>query len=241
MYPRVVAVAVALAGGCKDDPRRGVAHAEPVDHEATEAAPLAPPCDGCTLDIPASDREIPLLVVMHGDRETASIAADRWREVTKARGWALLSLQCPVSEGCKDSWWQWSGDPGWVTRQVETVLGEAPIDRSRVFLIGWSGGGSYIGMYAQHWDSTFAAVVIHGGGQAPIKDDCPTRPLPAYFLVGDQNPAHGAAKQLRAYLEGCGEEVIWDLVEGADHRHEDAALDHNKGDVILDWLERRPR
>jgi hypothetical protein len=87
----------------------------------------------------------------------------------------------------------------------------------------------------------FAAVVIHGGGVPPRDPTCIDRPLPAYFLVGDKNPAHGGARRLRDYLEGCGQDVEWDLVPGAGHSEEDAALTPQKADAILGWLERQHR
>jgi predicted esterase len=120
------------------------------------------------------------------------------------------------------------------------VAHKIAVDRDRVYLVGWSGGATYIGMNASAWPNEFAAIVIHGGGQPPDDDDCPSH-LPAYFLVGDRNPAFPAAKRLRAYLETCGQEVRWDLVEGADHGDEDAALDANKAHRILGWLDHHRR
>src|SRR5690242_18029219 len=86
----------------------------------THAKP-APPCRGCTLDVPRADGPVPLLVVLHGDRERATTSADRWRAAAKQRGWAVLALQCPVALDCKDSFWQWNGDPKWVLDQVAAV------------------------------------------------------------------------------------------------------------------------
>jgi len=170
----------------------------------------------------------PLVVVLHGDREHARDAAARWRSAVNAHGWALLALDVP--EG--DSWWKWNGDPQWVIDQVAAV--KQPIDREHVYLVGWSGGATYIGMHAQAWQGTFAAVVLHGGGMAPDNTACTT--LPAYFLVGDRNPLHRLAKDLRAYFEGCHAEVTWDLVKGADHEHEKTALTRKKANAILDYL-----
>ena len=65
----------------------------------------------------------------------------------------------------------------------------------------------------------------------------PHRPFPAYFLVGDDNPAHGGSQRLRAYFERCGLDVKWDLVPGANHSQEDDALTPQKADEILRWLE----
>jgi poly(3-hydroxybutyrate) depolymerase len=221
-------------------------HAEMSEPRARPKAPkarahsttsIAAPCEGCALDVPRRHGRVPLLVVMHGDHERASAAADRWRDAARARGWAILSLQCPCES---ESWYKWDGSPKWIRAQVDAVARKIAVDRDRIYLVGWSGGATYIGMNAAAWPNEFAAVVIHGGGQPPDDDACPSH-LPAYFLVGDRNPAFPAAKRLRAYLETCGQEVRWELVEGADHRDEDDALDAGKARKILGWLEHHRR
>jgi len=102
---------------------------------------------GCTLELPAArgthgapDRKLPLLVVLHGDREHARAAAARWRGAAKQRGWAVLALECPVDHGCKDSWWKWNGDPAWVVDQVAAGR-EGGADRSGADLPGGLVGG----------------------------------------------------------------------------------------------------
>jgi poly(3-hydroxybutyrate) depolymerase len=198
-------------------------------HSATS---IAAPCAGCALDVPRRHGRVPLLVIMHGDHERASTAADRWHRAARARGWAVLSLQCPCES---ESWYKWDGSPRWILAQVDSVARKIAVDRDRIYLVGWSGGATYIGMNAAAWPDEFAAVVIHGGGQPPDDTSCPSH-LPAYFLVGDRNPAFPAARRLRAYLQTCGQEVRWDLVRGADHVDEDDALDAGKARRILGWL-----
>ena len=199
-------------------------------------ADASPACKRCTLDMPAShDGDVPLLVVLHGDREHAEAAAARWRGAAKQRGWAVLALECPADQGCKDSWWRWNGDPSWLVDQVAAVVKTAPIDPSRIYLAGWSGGATYLGMHAPAWIPTFAAVVFHGGGHSPGAD-CPARPLPAYFLVGDRNPLHALVKDLRSWFDNCEQHPVWDLVSGGDHDKEERALDRKKALSILDWL-----
>lgn len=205
-------------------------------------AGVPPPCTGCTLELPAAPRaqdapahELPLLVVLHGDRERAPAAAARWRGAARQRRWVVLSLQCPVDHGCKDSWWKWNGDPGWIIDQVAAVARAVPIDPARIYLAGWSGGATYLGMHAPAWTTAFAAVVIHGGGHRPSAG-CPERPLPAYFLAGDRNPFHDQVQDLRGWFDDCRQDVVWDLVRGGDHDKEDRALDRRKALAILDWL-----
>ena len=182
--------------------------------------------------------DVPLLVVLHGDGERATTAAKRWRAATTKRGWKLLSLQCPRAEKCKDSWWKWNGDPRWVREQIAAVKG---VDATRIYAAGWSGGATYLGMRAQAWSDTFAAIVIHGGGMAPTEEACPARPLPAYFLVGDNNPLHHLAVALREYFARCAAAVEWDLVSGAGHLKEHRALHTRKALAILDWLSAHTR
>ena len=192
--------------------------------------------------MPPRTDPIPLIVVLHGNDETAKEAADRWRPAALARGWAVLSLQCPRADGCDERhrWYRWRGDADWVFTQVAEVGRERTLDPTRIYLAGWSGGASYMGLLAADWDRRFAAVVFHGGGQPPRGDDCP-RDLPAYFLVGNKNPAHDAAIRLREYWERCGQETHWDLLDGANHAKEDKALDAVKAMAILEWLDRRAR
>lgn len=197
-------------------------------------------CKGCVVELPPGNDPVPLVVVLHGDRELAPAAAARWHAAVKRRGWALLALQCPTDLGCKDSFWKWDGDPSWVHDQVAALATRRAIDPHRIFVVGWSGGASYLGWRATAWADVFAAIVIHGGGMPPSSDDCATHGPPVYFLVGDKNPLHALAEHLRDYVEACHQEVTWDLVRGADHGREEAALTPRKASAILDWLEARP-
>ncbi|HEY5924931.1 MAG TPA: PHB depolymerase family esterase [Kofleriaceae bacterium] len=207
-----------------------------------DATQNQPPCAGCTLEISASTDPVPLVVVLHGDTDNARERATKWRAAVAKRGWALLSLECPERLGCPDgSWYRWRHDPGWVREQVREVTARHRIDASRIYLVGWSGGATFIGKHLDEWPRMFAATVIHGGGVPPRAADCPDRAFPAYFLVGDKNPAHGAAKRLRAFLEDCKQSVRWDLLLGANHAQEDDALTWAKADQILGWLANRRR
>ena len=192
-------------------------------------------------EAPAGKDPVPLVVVLHGDREHAPAAAARWHAAVKKKGWALLALECPADQGCKDSWWRWDGDPTWIGDQIDAIAKQRAIDRKHVYLVGWSGGGSYMGYRATAWSSRFAALVIHGGGMAPATNDCPDPGLPVYFLVGDRNPLHKLAKALRSYFDSCKQDVVWDLVAGADHEKEESALTAKKAEAILGWLSERSR
>jgi predicted esterase len=198
----------------------------------TSAASAA--CKRCVVELPAKKDPVPLVVILHGDREHANSAAARWHAAVKQRGWALLALECPAELGCKDSFWKWDGDPAWVADQIDVVAKQHAIDRAKIVLVGWSGGASYIGWRATAF-ANVAAIVIHGGGMPPAAADCATTPPPVYFLVGDKNPLHGLAQHLRDYYQTCKAAVTWDVVANGDHGNEEAALTTTKAGAILDW------
>lgn len=195
------------------------------------------PCAGCRAVLPSTTEPVPLLVVLHGDwgHPPAELLSS-WERHALQRGAGVLALSCPRDLGCNGSWWRWDGDPAWVTAQVDALASKHAIDRSRVWLAGWSGGASYIGLRAQDFQRRFAAVVYHGGGIPPADITCAVAPsAPVYFLVGDKNPLHHLALRLRQHHERCTEPVTWNLVAGADHSGEWTALE-SQGGAILAWL-----
>lgn len=199
------------------------------------------PCAGCRLTLPTltTGGPAPLLVVLHGDHQPTATPHEAWTRLAGKRGAGVLTLACPRELGCKGSFWQWDGAPSWVTEQVGKV-DPARVDRARLWLVGWSGGASWIGMHAAEFSRAFAAVVVHGGGVAPADAACAEAKAPVYFLVGDKNPLHALAVRLREHHAACGADVTWDLVRGADHAGEWAAL-ASHGPRVLDWLAAQPR
>jgi poly(3-hydroxybutyrate) depolymerase len=209
---------------------------------AAAAAPLRDkPCAGCIASLPASPDAAPLIVVLHGDGETPQDVFGSWEKHAAPRGIAVLAPACPVKEGCSaDSWWKWNGDPGWLVDQASRLSELHAIDRQRLWLVGWSGGGSYIGYRTREFERTFAAIVIHGGGMPPATDACGDERVDVYFLVGDANPLHSLAVGLRDYYLRCNHDVTWTLLKKADHGGERKALEGHI-DGMIDWLAARVR
>lgn len=202
------------------------------------------PCTGCRAAFTPSPDPVPLLVVLHGDGgpgPPALLAA--WEKAAAKRGLAVLALKCPADRGCKGSWWQWNGEPAWIAQQIDAFekKGHA-VDRRRMYLAGWSGGASYVGMRAPAFQQMFAAIVYHGGGVASGEPCAPksASPAPAYFLVGDANPLHHLAVRLEKENEQCGIDVTWKLLPGADHAAEWKAL-ASHADAITDWMLKQKR
>ena len=104
-----------------------------------------------------------------------------------------------------------------------------------MYLAGWSGGATYIGMRTQAFEKTFAGLVIHGGGHRPSSDACGSPKTPVAFLYGTGNPLHDISVRLHDHYEACGADLRTTLLPKADHDAELRALDTN-GEAITDWL-----
>lgn len=204
-----------------------------------EAAPrkkIAEVCEGCFATVPEGTEPAPLLVTLHGDWGYMAPDLHRaWERFAAPRDVALLSLACPSKLGCKNSWWQWNGEPSWIVSQIDRLAESRAIDRDRMWIAGWSGGASYIGMRTQEIERTFAGIVIHGGGVWPWPDDCPKEKARVVFLVGDRNPLHKNGLVLRDHYARCGNDLTFHLLPGAEHDGEWKAL-AEKGGTILDEL-----
>jgi hypothetical protein len=161
---------------------------------------------------------------------------DLWAPASEARGWALFAPSCPRSDGCEtNSWWYWNHDLSWLEGQIHALGERRRLDPTRFWIVGWSGGASYIGRRTQEFQTVFAALVFHGGGIPPDLPGCASTETPVYFLVGDDNPLHSLAVRLREHYDACAADVTWTLLRHADHDGERRALAAHQRE-ILDWL-----
>jgi MYXO-CTERM domain-containing protein len=126
---------------------------------------------------------------------------------------------------------------------VDAVAAHYPVDPARVYLSGWSGGATYIGFQRGDFESRFAAINLSGGGSPPGGGAaCAPCPAPVYYLMGDRNPLFASAVATRDFFKGCGHEVEWRLLPGADHGGELRAYSRpEQAASLLAWLSARPK
>lgn len=206
-------------------------------------AGLELPCASCLRDDPKGAGR-PLVVVLHGDGQTAQAARAPFHALAAERDVALFVPTCPRSEGCSaGSYWRWNGDPSWLRLRVSEYARAIQSDASRIAVVGWSGGASYLGYRLPELGVEYNVVAFLGGGMAPASPSCePAAARPTYFLVGDKNPYHGLAKELRAAAERCGYAVSWNLLPGADHAGEWRAVSsRDRMGALLDFIVAHPR
>jgi hypothetical protein len=123
--------------------------------------------------------------------------------------------------GCTaQSFWRWNGDPAWLNGIALEAARAMHADTSKIAYVGWSGGASYLGYRVHELGDTPSAVVFLGGGIAPVRSGCAKKQAPVLFVVGNKNPYHHLAQDLRAVLDACAVDVQWQLLLGADHAEE---------------------
>lgn len=225
-------------------------------------------CEGCTLVSSGADSDVqPLVVVLHGDEGSPRKVGPLWTPLAEngvCRGDAsaspksrtphvcpsllspdeerrplrVFAPQCPKSEGCKGSWWRWFGDVRWISERITELSGLVGVDPKRIYLAGWSGGASYLGMASPGWFPQVAALSLAGGGGPPrgsclanAGKDC----APIHHLMGDRNPLFDLATSTRDAFIACGHEVTWELVPGADHAGEWRAYSARVAEIAW-WL-----
>jgi predicted esterase len=175
---------------------------------------------------PATAEQRPLLVLLHGDGQDPVLLLNAFKAEAKARDVSLVAPMCPMLLGCNaQSFWRWNGDPAWLKGIALEAARAAHADTNRIAYVGWSGGASYLGYRVHELGDTPSAIVILGGGIPPARSTCAKVQVPVLFVVGNKNPYHHLAQDLRASLNACAEDaaaatVQWQLLPGADHAEE---------------------
>jgi predicted esterase len=199
------------------------------------------PCPGCITLVPPTyspDRKSPLLVALHGDGASTDLVVRMWKAPLERRGYILLALRCPKDLGCENSFWRWHGDPAWIMAKVDAVEAAYSIDPSRIYLSGWSGGSTYMGLTASQLSPRFAAINLNGGGVPPPSGLCGSCKLPVYYFIGSKNAMISLAKSTADYFKRCGHELVWDLGPDLDHPAELQAIFAGPvAERVVAWLD----
>ena len=224
-------------------------------------APAAPsvrngwPCAGCLVEVPAGYRRghpAALLVVLHGDEGAPGLIANAFGPIASSHNMIMFAPQCPTALGCRfangtggdtNSWWSWlqysqTYDDAWVGDQVARIESAYDLDRTREYLVGWSGGADYLGWYAFQHSASFAGAAFLAGG-VPYHPSCPATHLAAYFLDGAADPRYlsGQPLQVRSILAHCGDKTKLVVIPGADHEGSLlAASSPGTATSIVRWL-----
>ena len=121
----------------------------------------------CLLSVPAGytpDRSFPLLVALHGGGSSAVAFHDLWRPLTQANGYLLATPQGEERgpDGIGYRWGPNAHDS--VRRSIDVILRTVNVDRSAIFLAGFSQGGHLTYALAQSHPRAFAGIAAIGVG-----------------------------------------------------------------------------
>lgn len=151
--------------------------------------------EGCSTE---DVRGLPLLFSVHGRGEPAWLFAEK-------NGWDLLAdetrafvLVCPDSPG---NIWQLERDGLAFEAMITQICGDYGLDRTRVYLTGFSNGGAITREVGTTWPELFAAIApFNAPVNAPglVAEEI-VNPgflssgyeLPCWVCVGDRDPAAG--------------------------------------------------
>jgi poly(3-hydroxybutyrate) depolymerase len=136
----------------------------------------------------APDKEgpLPLVVLLHGSGRNGAVMADAWK------GLALKEQFIIAAPDSYDSAaWQSDVDsPNFIRAMVEQVNSHHPVDDSRIYLFGHSGGAVYALALALIESEYFAATAVHAGALAPENYKLfarAKRRMPIAIWVGDRD------------------------------------------------------
>ncbi|KVE70417.1 alpha/beta fold hydrolase [Burkholderia vietnamiensis] len=117
----------------------------------------------------ATTRDMPLVVMLHGCKQTAEsfAAGTRICRVAARAGFAVLlpeQAKTAHSHRC----WNWHGDASLseapaIASLVDAIVRERGFDRDRVYLAGMSAGAGLAARLALDYPDRFAAVGLHSG------------------------------------------------------------------------------
>jgi polyhydroxybutyrate depolymerase len=153
----------------------------------------------------------PLVLVIHGSKDSPEEFLGYWRESLATRGWvgvfpATGHAGKPVLDG--------SGDTPFMMRLVDRVGEELAIDPDRIYVAGFSGGARETYQVAAHHGDRFAAIGAAGGVIA-YADDPPERSDPRVHGIGPLSVVHIHGKRdPKVNLEGG----VHRAADGSEHR-----------------------
>jgi phospholipase/carboxylesterase len=182
----------------------------------------------CMVSVPADyepDRSWPLLIALHGYGSSAARFHTVWHEAAATSGFVLLTPQGEerTEEGVG---WSWGESAEEIVRlSMEAVLGSVRIDRSRIFLTGFSQGGWLTYEIAMKQPHLFRGIAPIGAGRAIPRREQLGRlaGLRVYLGHGEFEPRLQEVRRLAARLDSLGCSVMLREYPATGHGLPDSA------------------
>ena len=180
--------------------------------------------------IPDEQAPLPLVLLLHGSGRDGQVVVDAWK------GLAAKEKFIIVGPDSFDPWaWQSDKDsPNFLRAVVEQVNAKHPIDASRIYLFGHSGGAVYALLLALVESEFFAATAVHAGQLHPENYNLfakAHRHMPIAIWVGDQDTSFPVdmVKTTVKEFQSRGFQVELTVIPNGTHRYEQDSDRVNSG------------
>ena len=161
----------------------------------------------CYVSVPANGKDCPLLVYLHGQGANEDQGRSMFESYTTPENIALVS---PKGESPSSSWTMAQGSR--VNALVEEVCSKySQISKDKVFLVGYSAGGTIAYSYGTAGSQLYKAMAIVNSYMAPNSVSLGGK-LPVYLIECEGDPNKPAAEQAKAQLKSAGFDVTYDII-----------------------------
>ncbi len=154
----------------------------------------------------ANPSRVPLVVFLEGCTEFANAEASTptgWEALAETKGFIAVFPQEPEIAGTPGCWWftnptgnstRGQGQPAQIAAITQQVISEYRVDRRRVYLDGFSAGGTMASVMGATYPDLYAAIglvegcpymcIDDGGALAYAAMGSRARPLPVFIVGG---------------------------------------------------------
>ncbi len=191
------------------------------DEAATETRP------SLTLLLPRNPAPVtghPLLIVLHGNNDTAAETVPFWSSAADT-GWVTAVPQSGEA-GATPGWFTWNDDERAfreVAMHIAAIKHDVPINEDAIVLAGFSMGGLQAiamvvrGQVRAHGLVPIAAWLPHIREFAALANDGVATIRPTYVVVGTRDPSYGGAQALVSLVLTHGGNAHLDRRPGLGH------------------------
>jgi Poly(3-hydroxybutyrate) depolymerase len=207
-------------------------HADSVDKASQQSFEFSGLKRSYSLFVPASaaTAPAPLLVLLHGSYGSGAAIVSWWTSLAEQEGIVLVAPDARKREA-----WQLRADgPQFIRAVIDQAAARHPIDRTRIYLFGSSGGAVYSLTLSMLESQLFAATAVHAGAwRAPNEFRAvpyAKRKIPIAIFIGDKDEFFPlfAVRRTQSALEQAGHPVSVTVMAGHNHPYADVALEVNR-------------
>jgi poly(3-hydroxybutyrate) depolymerase len=208
------------------------AYADAIDKSSKESFEFAGLKRSYSLFAPSSAAAsgAPLLVLLHGSYGSGAAIVSSWTQIAQDEGIVLIGPDAREREA-----WQLRADgPKFIRALIDEVATKHPLDRSRIYLFGSSGGAVYSLTLSMLESQLFAATAVHAGAwRAPNEFRAvpyARRKIPIAIFIGDKDEYFPlfAVRKTQSALEQAGHPVSVTVIAGHSHAYSQVAAEVNR-------------